>query len=169
MKNLRLSALFIILLIILTNPILGQELSEELKILEPLVNKKWSGELKTPDGKMALNTTRTFTSIGDGTIVKYESTTPELNSHSEGFFYYDRSEKKVAVLTVTNRKGIYQKGYVSIEDGILTIQGQISFPERTFDYRNTFEFLADDKVVDRWFQNAFGDWNPGHVIELTAE
>jgi hypothetical protein len=49
------------------------------------------------------------------------------------------------------------------------IAGQISFPERTFEFRNTFEFAAGGKMTDRWFQNAFGSWRAGHVIELTAE
>lgn len=55
------------------------------------------------------------------------------------------------------------------EQGVLTIQGTISFPERSFEYRNTFDVTPEGKLIDRWFQNAFGPWRPGHVVELTAK
>ena len=168
MRNTKLSTLLSLLFILATSQVFGQSLSEELKILEPLVNKTWSGELKTPDGKRTLSVTRTFTPIIGGEFVKYQSSTPEVNSYSEGYFYWDRSEKKIAVL-ILSKKGVYQKGYVSVAEGIITIEGEISFPERSFNYRNTLQFREDSKLMDRWFQNAFGSWQPGHVIELTAE
>ncbi len=64
--------------------------------------------------------------------------------------------------------GVYSRGFVSLEGDQLMIAGQISFPERTFDFRNTLAFTADGKMTDRWFQNAFGSWRAGQVIELTA-
>lgn len=146
----------------------AQSLSEELKILGPLVNKTWVGELKSPDGSQAWQTTHTYTPLWDGTIVKLTENTPERDASSEGYFYWDREEQKIAVLVV-NKKGIYKKGFVTEEDGILTINGKISFPERTFDFKNTFEFTADGKMIDRWFQNAFGSWMAGHIIEFTEK
>ncbi len=168
MNNRKLSVVFLILFVISAVQICGQVLSEELKILEPLVNKTWSGELKTPDGKRTLSVQRIFTPIMVGKFVKYQSSIPEVNSSPEGYFYWDRNEKKIAVLIVS-KDGVYQKGYVSVADGIITIAGEISFPERSFNYRNTLQFLEDGKLVDRWFQNAFGEWRAGHVIELSAE
>jgi len=60
-------------------------------------------------------------------------------------------------------------GYVVFEQGVLTVQGVITFPDRTFEYGNTFEFTLEGKMIDRWFQNAFGPWRPGHVIEFAEK
>ena len=103
----------------------------------------------------------------DGMTVKYSSSTPGNESFSEGYFYWDRGEKKIAVI-ILNSRGIYNMGFVTIEEGLLTISGTISFPERTFEFRNTFEFREDGKMIDRWFQNAFGSWRPGHVISFES-
>jgi hypothetical protein len=51
----------------------------------------------------------------------------------------------------------------------VTVQGKVVFPDRTFDYKNTFEFMPDGKMIDRWFQNAFGPWQPGHVVEFIEQ
>ena len=45
-------------------------------------------------------------------LVKFTGCTPERNSNSEGYFYWDSGEQKVAMLIV-NEKGIYQKGFVT--------------------------------------------------------
>ena len=157
-------ALFTLLLINL--PIFAQSLSSNMKILEPLLNN-WDGKLASPDGSQSWETTRGYNLLWDGSIVKITNSVPGINSYGEGYFYWDRQEKKVAIIVV-NQKGIYQKGFVTVEDGLLTIKGKISFPEMTFDYKNTFEFTKDGKMIDRWFQNAFGGWKPGHVIEFTG-
>lgn len=146
----------------------GQKLDENLEILEPLINKTWNGELKSLDGSQAWKTTHLFTPLWDGTIVRLTETIPERDGYSEGYFYLDREEQKIAILIV-NKKGIYKRGFVTMEDGIITIKGTISFPERTFEFKNTFEFTEDGKMIDRWFQNAFGSWMAGHIIEFTSE
>jgi len=154
---------FIFLLNFCTN---AQNLDPNLKILAPLLGKSWVGDLKAPDGSTTWKTTCEFKALWDGTVVKYTGSTSQMNSFAEGYFYWDRAEQKVAVLIINN-KGIYQKGFVMLEDSVITIKGAISFPERTFEFKNTFEFIADGKMIDRWFQNAFGPWRPGHVIEFT--
>jgi len=145
-----------------------QTAKENLKILEPLLNKKWIGELKSPDGSASYKTSHAFTLIGDGSVVKYTGIVLGLNSISEGYFYWDRDEKKVALFIISGN-GVYRNGFVSIEEGLITVKGVINFPERKFDYKNTFEMTADGKMIDRWFQNAFGPWQPGHVVELAVE
>lgn len=145
-----------------------QTVNENLKILEPLLNKKWVGELKSPDGSASFKTSHEFTLIGNGSVVKYTGIILGLNNISEGYFYWDRDEKKVA-LFIIDGKGVYRNGFVSIEEGLITTKGVVNFPERKFDYKNTFEITADGKMIDRWFQNAFGPWRPGHVVELTVE
>lgn len=144
-----------------------QSLDEKLKILEPMLNKIWEGELKSPDGTMAYKTVQKYEMMWEGKAIKYTSSIPELKSYSEGYFYWDRDEEKIAVIII-NTNGIYNKGYVSIEEEKITIRGKINFPERSFDFRNSFEFLSENKMIDRWFQNAFGPWQNGHVVELTA-
>lgn len=142
-------------------------LAAELKVLEPLVNREWIGEMLSPDGSRRLKTSRRFQVALDGTVVRFFSGTPEIGSSSEGYLYWDRQAKAVAVFVVSSR-GVSQSGTVTAEGNVITLQGKISFPERAFDYRNTFEVRPDGTVVDRWFQNAFGPWRPGHVVELTA-
>jgi len=146
----------------------GQTLSENLKILEPLVNKHWVGEMKAPDGSRMFKTDRNFQVVWDGSVVKYTSSIPEIDSFSEGYFYWDRKAQKLAAFILSSR-GVVQHGTVSVENGVVTVQGTMVFPEQTFDYKNTFEFTPDGKMIDRWFQNAFGPWRPGHVIEFIEQ
>lgn len=142
-------------------------LADSLKILEPLVNKHWVGKLANPqDGRM-LEVTRDFRVIWNGSVVKYSTLLKEISNASEGYFYWDQENKHVAVFIVGST-GSMRNGQVSIENGLLTVRGTLVFPDRKFEYRNTFEFTADGKMIDRWFHNAFGDWRPGHVIEFTA-
>jgi len=145
----------------------AQNLDPNLIILQPLIDKSWIGELKPPNGNTSWKTKREFKTVWDGSIIKYSGSTEEINSFAEGFFYWDREEQKIAVLIVNN-KGIYQKGFVTIADGIITINGSISFPERKFEFRNTFEITNDGKMIDRWYQNAFGKWQAGHIIEFSG-
>ena len=142
-------------------------LSDSLKILEPLVNKHWVGTLANPQDGRLLEVRRHFQVIWGGSVVKYSSSMQEIDSFSEGYFYWDREAQQVAVFIV-NSRGVIQEGGVSLENGVLTLQGTIAFPDIRFDYKNTFEFTPDGRMIDRWFHNAPGTWQPGHVIEFTA-
>ena len=163
------SVISILILIIsfLHSGMLAQSVNENLKILEPLL-KQWEGELKSPDGSESWQTYYKFTLLWDGNAIKFTGSTPGKNANSEGYYYWDRQEKKIAVMII-NEKGIYQKGFVTLEEGFITIKGTISFPERTFEYKNTFEIISEGKMIDRWYQNAFGPWMAGHVIEFTEK
>ncbi len=143
-------------------------LSSELKILEPLVNKHWVGEMKAPDGSRTFKTDQIFRVVWDGSVVRYTGSIPEIESFSEGHFFWDREAQKVAVVVFSTR-GVVRRGAVSMENGVVTVQGKIVFPDRTFDYKNTFEFTPDGKMIDRWFQNASGSWQPGHVVEFVEK
>jgi len=146
-------------------PASGLTLSENLRILEPLVDKYWVGEMKAPDGSRTFKTDQNFQVVWDGSVVRYTGSIPEIDSYSEGHFFWDREAQKVAVVIFSTR-GVVRRGTVSVENGVVTVQGKIVFPDRTFDYKNTFEFTPDGKMIDRWFQNAFGPWQPGHVVEF---
>ena len=167
-KNKSFLITYSILFVILIHPIFAQSISNDLKLLEPLINKTWKGELKSPDGSESWVTTHEFIPLWDGTIIKYKSSTPDRDFFAEGYFYWDRTVNIIAVLIV-NKNGIYQNGFVSIKDEIITIEGIISFPNTTFDYKNTLEITDDGHLIDRWFQNAFGTWRAGHVINFIPE
>jgi len=141
-------------------------LSDSLKILQPLVDKQWVGKLANPQDGRLLEVRRHFQVIWGGSIVKYSTSMQEIGSFSEGYFYWDREVRQVAVFIV-NSRGVIQEGGVSLENGVLTLQGTIAFPDIRFDYKNTFEFTPDGRMIDRWFHNAPGTWQPGHVIEFT--
>jgi len=146
----------------------GESLSDQLKVLSPLINRSWVGDMKSPDGSRTFKTDRHFEALWDGSIVRYTASIPEVGSYSEGHFYWDREARKIAVVIV-NSGGVVQRGTVTVKDRVVTIQGKIVFPEQTFDYRNTFEMKADGTMVDRWFQNAGGEWRDGHVIEFAEQ
>jgi rhodanese-related sulfurtransferase len=135
-------------------------------VLEPLINRHWVGEIRSPDGSRTFKTEVDFQAIWDGTVVRYTASIPEIDSFSEGHFFWDRETQKIAVLILSSR-GAVERGTVSVEKGVLAIQGTMAFPTQTFDFRNTFEFTADGKMIDRWFQNASGAWQPGHVVAYT--
>jgi len=146
----------------------GRTPSDHLKMLEPLVNRHWVGEMRSPDGSRTFKSEVNFQVIWDGSAVKYSAAIPEIGSFSEGHFYWDWETQKVAVIVLSSR-GAVERGTVSAENGVLTVQGTMAFPEQTFDFKNTFEFTADGKMIDRWFQNASGSWQPGHVVEFVGQ
>jgi len=63
--------------------VLGQSLDEKLKILGPLLNKTWQGEIKSPDGNRAYKTVQKYEMMWEGKAIKYTSSIPELKSFSE--------------------------------------------------------------------------------------
>jgi hypothetical protein len=143
----------------------GQTLSKQLAILAPLVGRTWRGEIRAPaDGKM-IPTEQSYRILGDGSVVKMTTSAPALGAWTEGYFYWDREAGAIATFAIDER-GIHTRGTVAMVDSVLTVTGRISFPERSFDFRNTFEFPTKGRMIDRWFQNAFGDWRAGHVVEL---
>jgi len=143
----------------------GQTLNENLKILEPLLCKNWVGDMKSPDGKQSFRVSLSYEPIWNGDAVKFSRSNPERKTFSEGYFYWDVNEKKIVFLSVSNRGGS-MKADVCIEDGKITLKGITTLQNITYDYKNTFEFTSDGKMIDRWFQNASGSWDAGHVVEF---
>jgi hypothetical protein len=143
----------------------GQTLTENLKILEPMLGKNWVGEMKSPDGKTSSTVSLSYEPIWNGEVVKFSRSNPGMKSFLEGYFYWDEDEKKIVFFSVSNRGGA-MKADVSLEDGKITLKGDLTIQNKTFQYRNVFEFTSDGKMIDRWFQNASGTWRPGHVVEF---
>jgi len=155
----------IALFVVFQISVFGQTLNENLKFLEPLLGKNWVGDMNSPDGKKSFKVTLTYESMWNGTVVKFSRSNPELNFFTEGYIYWDDETKRLLLFSISSRGGA-EKGDVTFEEGKLTIKGNTTMMGKTFDYKNTFEFTPDGKMIDRWFQNAFGPWKAGHVIEF---
>ncbi len=143
-------------------------LNENLKLLEPLTNKKWVGKIKALNEDRYLDIVRQFDIIWNGTAVKITSFCKDLNSEREGYIYWDSDENKIALFSINNR-GIIQKGYVAEDQGKILASGFIIFPNRKLEYKNYFELTPEGKLIDKWFRLENGEWLPGHNIELVAE
>lgn len=164
----RVGRIVVATLLLLTNPAFAAPaptLSKHLGILAPLVGRTWRGELRDPATGRMLATEHTYRLLGDGSVVKVTTAAPALGAWTEGYYYWDQEAGAIASFAIDER-GIHTRGTVGVVDSVLTVRGRIVFPERAFDFRNTFEFPAKGRMVDRWFQNAFGDWRAGHVVEF---
>jgi hypothetical protein len=161
-------SLFLVLVLILavfTNAAIGQILDKNLEILEPLVNKNWVGYLKALDSEKMIELPRRWDVIWDGKAIKFSSYVEDLNNFSEGYLYWDPGKKEIAVFRINN-KGTITHGHVKKEEGKILMYGQITFSDRTMEFRNTFEITDDGKLIDRWFRFEEGEWKAGHVVEL---
>ncbi len=176
MSSLRIVGYRAILLALLATGILfGQEgkktetsLCDNLKLLEPIVNKKWVGVINSPDGKMQARVVRQFDVVWDGNAIKRTDYCKALNNESEAFIFWDPAEQAAKFFSI-NSRGIFLNGIVSDDSGKILISGRITFPDTALDYRNTFELTDDGKLLDKWYAFRGGEWKAGHNIELTAE
>ena len=158
----------ILIVLALPSVMKGQDLDKKLNILKPMIGQTWEGTLKSPDGRQEFKTVQRMDVIWNGSVLKYTGSVPDLDDHFEGFVYWDPEAERIAFF-IAHSKGVVKTGTISGDDGIITFRGRILFPERQFDFKNTFEFPSDGVMIDRWFQNAFGPWQPGHVIEFRVK
>ena len=150
-------------------------LDPRLKLIEPLVNRKWTGLMKAPDGSASWKSIRIWEIIWKGKAIKYSNSVPELNSYEEGFIYWDDIIKKPAFFSLHSR-GVYQSGFISADKNVINFEGKMTWPtppsdpgiKQSYDFKNTFEFVSPMEMVDKWFQNAFGPWQPGHIVAFTS-
>ena len=154
----------------------GQALDPKLAFLEPLVNRDWRGMMTAPDGSAEWETTCRFETAWAGKVIRYSRATPVRASYEEGFIYWDDTVRKPAFFFI-HSGGVFRTGFVSAADGVVTFEGRMTWPsppadpgiKQRYDFRNTFEFTSSSEMTDRWFQNAFGPWRPGHVVTFKAE
>jgi len=146
-------------------PLRAEGLHEKLTFLEPLLGRPWQGELTLPDGKQTLPITQAYEALWDGKVIHYTRSIPDFPFFLEGYIYWDANEQKVCLMNINSRGNAY-RGIVTLEKGTITVSGRMTMDGKTYDYRNTFEFGADGNLIDRWFQNMTGSWQPGHVIEF---
>jgi len=143
-------------------------LKENLKILEPLINKKWVGQIKALDSDKYMKIVRQFSVMWDGNAIKITSYCKELNTEREGYIYWDFAEKKISMIAINN-KGTIQKGSITEEQGKIVISGDITFPDRKLRFKNIFEITPEGKLIDRWFRYENGEWLAGHNVEMVVE
>lgn len=150
----------------------AQSLQERLNPLKPFLGRTWKGDLKAPNGELISVSVRNFESIADGKVIKIIKKSEGKSDWGEGCFYWNDIEKKIAYFFIEGA-GVFQTGFVKVENNAITIEGTMTWPtqmnpqvKQSYEFKNTFEFTSDGKMIDKWFMNAFGPWQPGHVIEF---
>jgi hypothetical protein len=167
--------LMVLFLAIFSPAVAAASLDPRMSALEPLLQKEWKGMMKAPDGSAEWEVVCRFEAVGAGLLVKYDRRTTGRDDFEEGYFYWDDPAKKIAHFAV-HSGGSFRTGFVKVENGVLTIEGRMAWPsappnpqvKQAYEFRNTFSFSSADEMIDRWFQNAFGPWRPGHEIVFKA-
>jgi hypothetical protein len=136
-------------------------LRKELDILKPFAGKTWICEWKDPSGGQTLQVLRRYEPMHDGKILKIYQECRELNSQTDGYYYYDPDKEEIAFLTLTNN-GNFAVGNVKEEGGKILEYGHVTFPSEKLMFRNTYELAANGEMVDRFFSFENGEWRAGH-------
>jgi len=143
-------------------------LRKELDILKPLVGKNWICEWKDPSGRQTLHLLRRYEPMHDGKILKVYQECRELNSQTDGYYYFDPDKKEIAFLTLTNNGNI-TIGNVKEEGGKILSYGQVIFSDKKLEFRNTYELTAKGEMVDQFFSFENGEWRAGHSRVWSAK
>ncbi len=165
----------VLVLGVLLPALLAQTLDPKLSALAPLLDKEWKGMMKSVDGSPDREVVCRFEAVGSGLCVKYTRRSTGRNDFGEGYFYWDDIAKRIALFAI-HSGGSFRTGYVTAENGVLTMEGRMAWPsappnpqvKQAYEFRNTFSFSSANEMTDRWFQNAFGPWRPGHEIVFKA-
>ena len=143
-------------------------LRKELDILKPLVGKTWISEWRDPSGRQTLHLVRRYEPMHDGKILRFYQECRELNSQTDGYYYYDPDKKEIAFLQLTNN-GNFAVGSVKAEGGKILEYGHVTFPKEKLEFRNTCELTAKGELVDQFFSFENGEWRAGHSRVWTAK
>lgn len=148
--------------------IYGQELDENLKLLEPLTNKIWQSEMEGLSGEGIIVIQREWKPIWGGKAIAYNYKAEKLNVYTEGYLFWDPDKQEIGLFTINN-KGRFMQGHVKEEDGKLLFYGYITFPDKKLEFRNIFEFTEDGNILDYWYRFTDGEWKAGHAVELVVK
>ena len=143
-------------------------LRKELNIFKPLIGKTWICEMTDPSGRRTLHLLRLYEPMHNGKILKIYQECRELNSQTDGYYYYDPDKKEIAFLTLTNN-GNFAAGNVKEEGGKILEYGHVTFPNEKLGFRNTYELNANGEMVDHFFSFENGEWRAGHSRVWTAK
>lgn len=137
----------------------GQNLDENLKLLEPLINKKW--EAKEPRFGEDAKIIRRFEIIEDGKAIKRTDTLNAINATSVYFYYWDFEKQEIGVYGIHNN-GNFVHGHLKKEEDRLLIYGFGTFPDMKLEFRNTYELNEDGKFFDKYYRFEDSEWQTGH-------
>jgi len=147
-------------------------LRKELDILKPLVGKTWICdwivESRDASGRQTLHMLRRYEPLHDGKIIKFYQECKELNSQTDGYYYYDPDKKEIAFLILTNN-GNFATGNVKEEGGKILEYGHVTFPNEKLEFKNTYEVTSQGELVDQFFSFENGQWRAGHSRVWTAK
>ena len=143
-------------------------LRKELDILKRLVGKTWICEWKDPSGRQTLHLVCRYEPMHDGKVLRFYQECRELNSQTDGYYYYDPDKKEIAFLSLTNN-GNFAVGNVKAEGGNILEYGHVTFPNEKLEFRNTYELTANGELVDQFFSFENGEWRAGHFRVWTAK
>jgi len=143
-------------------------LRKELDILKRLVGKTWICEWKDPSGRQTLHLLRRYEPMHDGKVLRFYQECRELNSQTDGYYYYDPDKKEIAFLSLTNN-GNFAVGNVKAEGAKILEYGHVTFPNEKFEFRNTYELTANGELADQFFSFENGEWRAGHSRVWTAK
>jgi len=166
MKKVKLMMCAILSILLSYSSIYGQELDEHLRLLEPIANKNWEGEMSRL-GEGAKREVL-WEVIWGGKAIKQTTEVKILQSISEAYFYWDSDKQEIGVFSITSN-GNFFHGHVIEDEGKILIYGDITFPNEKLKFRNTFELTDEGKLIDKWFTFESGEWRPGHTFELTEK
>ena len=151
---------YLIILIALSfTSIYGQDLDENLKLLEPFINKKW--EAKEPRFGEDAKIDRRFEIIADGKAIKRTQTFKAINATAEYFYYWDFEKQEIGVFGIHNN-GNFVHGHVKKEKDKILIYGYGTFPDKKLEFRNTYELTKEGKFLDKYYRFEDNAWQSGH-------
>ncbi len=147
-----------------------------LEAFRPLLGKTWQGALRSPDGRHESVVVRRFELLEKGRVIRLSTTNQDLGTSGEGLIFWDGPAGSVRIVFVEN-SGVFLDGTVTAEGRTITLEGTMTWPDRPgipgveqrYDFRNTLELRSPTSMRDSWFQDAFGPWRAGHVIDFEAE
>jgi hypothetical protein len=143
--------------------IYGQDLDENLKLLEPFINKKW--EAKEPRFGEDAKIDRRFEIIEDGKAIKRISTLNVIHATSVYLYYWDFNKQEIGVFGIHNN-GNFVHGHVKKEADKILIYGFGTFPDKKLEFRNTYELTNDGKFLDKYYRFEDNEWKSGHEWEF---
>ena len=145
----------------------GQELDSRLEFLAPLVGLDWVGHFVGSADSTLTHRVR-WETILDGRAVKRVKTVPQAGFATEGDYFWDWAQSRVAFVSVSNR-GQVTHGTVSTDEGRIVCRGAWENADGRHEFALTLEILPDGRLQDRYYNVMNGERHPGHLIEYAAE
>ncbi len=146
-----------------------------LEAFSPLLGKTWQGALRSPDGRHESVVVRRFDLLEKGRVIRLTKTNRDLGTSGEGLIFWDDIAEDIRVVFVATG-GAFLEGTVTAEGNTITLQGTMTWPDtprtpgakQRYDFRHTLELRSGTSMRDSWFQNAYGPWRAGHVVDFEA-